>query len=151
MTLGLYSPAGCCKQTGNFDTYGARTLPRECFVYVVHAAFIGLLGLFCIHVQVVTRMMASSTPVIYWWLAVLTTPPQRKPQHVNHDQAAGLKNPRNEILAQLESEENIKSSWKNLVFDERPMMPKIGVWLLNYFIGYACVGTIMFVNFLPWT
>ena len=156
MTLGLvYSnTSNSSKQqtsAGNFDTYGARTLPRECFVYVAHAAFIGLFGLLCIHVQVVTRMMASSTPVIYWWLAVLTTPPQRKPQHVNPDHNSGLKTPRNEVIAQLESEENFNSSWKNLVFDERPMMPKIGVWLLNYFVGYACIGTIMFVNFLPWT
>ena len=136
------------KTMSNFDTYGAKTLPKECFVYVVHAAFIAIFGLFCIHVQVVTRMMSSSTPVIYWWLAVLTTPLDQKPQHMSQDMG---KNPRKEVITQLESEENMKSSWKNLVFDERPKMPKIGVWLMNYFVGYACIGTIMFVNFLPWT
>ena len=158
LTLGFAIGSGSSSKS-NYDTYGAKTLPKECFVYVVHAAFIAVFGLFCIHVQVFTRMMASSTPVIYWWLAVLSTPNDRKPQHVSKDSNSKKKGHaanttalvKNNNIAQIESEENMKSSWKNLVFDERYQMPKIGVWLMNYFVLYACLGTIMFVNFLPWT
>lgn len=157
--LGLAAPVGLEKtgkgqkssfsQPTNFDTFGeARALPRECFVYVVHATFLALFAFFCINVQVATRLLASSTPVVYWWMAVLTTPKDRKPEHKS---AYELGNNRMDLLAKLETPENLKSAWKNLVIDERPKMPKIGVWLLNYFVGYACIGTILFVNFLPWT
>lgn len=134
--------------SGNFDVFGAKILPKEAFVYVVHVSFLAIFAFFCIHVQVATRMIASSSPVIYWWLAVLTIPADRKPLH---KQSEVNKFPRLEILNQLEHPENFKSHWKNLVIDERNKMPKNGVWLLNYFVFYACFGTILFVNFLPWT
>ena len=128
--------------------YGAQTLPKEAFVYVVHAAFIAIFAFFCIHVQVATRMIASSTPVIYWWMAIITIPNDKKPHHKEREVP---KSPRPEVLSQLETNENLQSNWKNLVIDERPKMSKTAVWLLNYFVGYACLGTVMFVNFLPWT
>ena len=132
----------------NMHAYGAHRLPKEAFVYVVHAAFLAVFALFCMHVQVATRMIASSTPVIYWWIAILSIPSDKKPQH---KQPEAAKSPRLEVLSQLETIENLQSNWKNLVIDERPKMSKTAIWLLNYFVGYACIGTIMFVNFLPWT
>ncbi len=145
LRLGLTSDGS---SANNFDTYGAKTLPKEAFVYVVHGAFLALFALFCIHVQVATRLIASSSPVIYWWMAVLTTPKERKPLHKHSE---SLKYPRLDVLSHIESAENMQSHWKNLVLDERPSMPKIGVWSVNYFVSYACIGCVLFANFLPWT
>jgi phosphatidylinositol glycan class V len=146
LKLGLTIPDPTQRSApSNYATYGARGLPKECFVYVVHAAFLAAFSLFFIHVEVATRMLASSTPVIYWWAAVLTTPLDRKPVHATVD------GKRAEESAKLETPDNLQSNWRCLVIDERQNMSKIGVWIINYFVLYACVGTIMFANFLPWT
>ena len=142
--LGITETSG-----SNFDTYGAKTLPKEAFVYVAHASFLAFFAFFFMHVQVATRMICSSTPVIYWWMAVLSTPQDVKPKHKVSGEV--LKQPRLGVLVQLETPENLASYWKNLVIDERSKMSKEGVWIVNYCIGYIFVGTILFANFLPWT
>ncbi|KAJ7357581.1 hypothetical protein OS493_024389 [Desmophyllum pertusum] len=39
------------------------------FVYVVHLAFMTLFGFTSMHVQVITRFIASASPLIYWYSA----------------------------------------------------------------------------------
>ncbi|KFO87027.1 GPI mannosyltransferase 2, partial [Buceros rhinoceros silvestris] len=41
------------------------------FVYVVHATVLLVFGFFCMHVQVLTRFLGSSSPVLYWFSAHL--------------------------------------------------------------------------------
>ena len=96
-----------------FDHYAVRGLPRDCFVYVVHAAVLAVLGIFCFHVQISTRMLCSSCPVIYWWAAMLSSPRTKtKPVPIfpnkNHM----------DVVLKLESVTNLESGWKNLLVDE---------------------------------
>merc|ERR1712013_484295 len=50
-----------------------RVLPRECLVYVVHATALTAFGIFFMHVQVTTRLLLASSPVLPWLAAILTT------------------------------------------------------------------------------
>ena len=124
------------KNTNVYDMYGAGVLPKECLVYVVYTSFLAVFALLCIHVQVSTRLLCSSTPVIYWWASLMTLPKGKRPH--KRDQP-------------LESVDNLKSNWNNLVQDERPALTRDGLYLQNYFVIYAAVGTALFANFLPWT
>ena len=44
---------------------------EDLLVYLVHALFITLTGLVAFHVQILTRMICSSTPVFYWSCAAI--------------------------------------------------------------------------------
>lgn len=126
------------------DTYKSRILPRECFVYMVHVSALSIFCLFCVHVQISTRMICSSSPVMYWLAALLTTPMHIRPlplTDLNKDQVA----------LQLETPFNLEHPWKSILTEERWDSTPENKFFRIYFAGYAIVGTILFSNFLPWT
>lgn len=49
-------------------------LSSNVFVYVVHLSFLLIFGMTSMHVQVVTRFVVSSSPMIYWFAAGWTMP-----------------------------------------------------------------------------
>lgn len=126
-----------------FDVYKSRVLPKECFVYMVHALFLCIFCTFFVHVQISTRMILSSSPVVLWIAALITTPEDKKSMPV-----LDLDKP--EMVFKLESAENLESAWKSLIVDEKGKNPE-SKWIRLYFCSYAFVGTVLFSNFLPWT
>merc|ERR1711884_519097 len=56
-----------------------QVLPRECFVFVVHATAMTVFALLFMHVQVVTRFLAAGSPLLPWLAAIMTTRPPRSP------------------------------------------------------------------------
>ena len=72
---------------------------------LVHTALLALLCLFVAHVQIVTRMVASSSPLWYWAMA-------------------------------------------RVALRQRTLASSL---LLGWAAVYACVGTVLFALFLPWT
>lgn len=50
----------------NIFYLGLRQKDKPEFVYVIHSTFFTIFCLFYIHVQVTTRILASSSPVFYW-------------------------------------------------------------------------------------
>lgn len=84
--------------------------------------------------QVLTRLVFSSSPVLYWYTAEIVSSDQR---------------------LKKESCTNKKHSYKNCdiinkisCFSSQNAQTKM---IILYFMGYFIVGTFMFSNFLPWT
>ncbi|CAE1283622.1 PIGV [Acanthosepion pharaonis] len=86
---------------------------------------------------VLTRLMASSSPLIYWFSAYLMTKP------INNDQSQLLISQKfSPVIKRLYIilQEHL---WKN-----SSVASKL---ILTYFIAYSIIGTMAFSNFLPWT
>ncbi|XP_031572995.1 GPI mannosyltransferase 2-like [Actinia tenebrosa] len=62
-TLGLWQPTNNKSSTESRRGFHS----ADVFVYIAHLIFLTLFGLTSIHVQVLTRLIASSSPFIYWY------------------------------------------------------------------------------------
>ncbi|XP_048358153.1 GPI mannosyltransferase 2 [Sphaerodactylus townsendi] len=121
------------------------------FVYIVHAMALLMFGTFCIHIQVLTRFLGSSSPVLYWFSAHLlyTHEPllqNRDPSTL--DAAAHLDEP---------CMENSFSAWNQ---NENPVLrllrnwrqsTVLTQWILIYALSYWLLGLVLHCNFFPWT
>ncbi|XP_005991068.1 palmitoyltransferase ZDHHC18-A [Latimeria chalumnae] len=124
------------------------------FVYAVHAAVLLVFGVLYIHIQVVTRFLMSSSPLVYWFCAHLlqkseplvyadksyiTTSSSPQQSHAGgsflHDILRNYFpiNPVTELLLQ----------WKKCTLTTK--------CILGYFLSYWLFGLVLHCNFLPWT
>ncbi|KAM9687047.1 GPI mannosyltransferase 2 [Trichechus inunguis] len=119
-------------------------LSPQVFVYLVHAAVLLLFGGLCMHVQVLTRFLCSSTPIVYWFpahllqnqeplLRTLETVPWKP---LAGDSPPGQKVPRNPI--------------RELLYNWKTCSP-VTRYILGYFLTYWLLGLLLHCNFLPWT
>lgn len=119
-------------------------LSPQVFVYLVHAVALLLFGCLCMHVQVLTRFLGSSTPIVYWFPAHLLQdqePLLRSLEMVPWkpfagDSPPGQKVSRNSIMGLL-------YNWKTCSLVTR--------CILGYFLTYWLLGLLLHCNFLPWT
>ncbi|OCT92012.1 GPI mannosyltransferase 2 [Xenopus laevis] len=122
MTLGLWEK----RQTPSSGYYGPRI-----FIYVAHLTALMMFGVFCMHVQVITRFLFSSSPVLFWFCSLRLQ--QNEPWMWGLEIGESASNPAVRLLY----------SWTSL---QRPTR-----FMLGYFLGYWLLGTALHVNFLPWT
>jgi len=120
-----------------------KVLPRECFVYVVHATALAIFGLFFINVQVVTRLLASSSPILPWLAALMTTRQDKQLVPIDEDNTE-------ETLYKVECRGNMDSNTDTILFQEQ-LDGDSAQWVMMYFLGYTMIGTVLFSNHLPWT
>uniref|UniRef100_A0A3P9LKD0 GPI mannosyltransferase 2 n=1 Tax=Oryzias latipes TaxID=8090 RepID=A0A3P9LKD0_ORYLA len=116
------------------------------FVYVVHSTVLLVFGTLCMHVQVLTRFMASSSPVPFWisaHLLLLNEPllHQRRMSKPNvqlqpHSRNDCSHTPQNPIVALLAHFRSCSPTTQSI---------------LGYFVSYWLVGLVLHCNFLPWT
>lgn len=100
---------------------------RNVFVYVAHAAFLLLFSFLFMHVEVTTRFTMSSSPLPYWIAASL----------VFRDVVKVF--PRNATV-------------RDIVRTFQPTRLSLASKaVLLYFITYVVIGTLLHVNYLPWT
>ncbi|QQP32468.1 GPI mannosyltransferase 2 [Caligus rogercresseyi] len=119
-------------------------LPKEAFVYVIHSLALGAFCALFVHIQVSTRILCSSCPILYWYAALLSMPKDRK--HTPLIESCRMDG----LVHIVERRENLESAFKCVLLDERPRDER-DRWLRFYFVGYAVLGTVLFSNFLPWT
>uniref|UniRef100_A0A3P8V131 GPI mannosyltransferase 2 n=1 Tax=Cynoglossus semilaevis TaxID=244447 RepID=A0A3P8V131_CYNSE len=116
------------------------------FVYIVHSTVLLVFGTLCMHVQVLTRFMASSSPVPFWisaHLLLLNEPllHRRKTSNPNvqlhtHSRNGCKHTPPNPIIALLLHFKSCSPTTQSI---------------LGYFLSYWLVGLALHCNFLPWT
>ncbi|NWR65559.1 PIGV mannosyltransferase, partial [Bucorvus abyssinicus] len=123
------------------------------FVYVVHATVLLVFGFFCMHVQVLTRFLGSSSPVLYWFAAHLLQ--QHEPllwgEGTDNQTAA----PRSEkpLLGKSPGSCGKGTSENPVVrlLTNCGLITPLSKWILGFFLSYWLLGLILHCNFLPWT
>ncbi|KAH8876418.1 GPI mannosyltransferase 2 [Schistosoma japonicum] len=121
--------------------YAECEMDRTMVPYVFHMLFLCAYGVLHINVQVLTRMIFSSCPIVYWFCAYLLREvlPNFEPLMNNH------------------SNSNIKYEFYHYVINIYKALNPLKYRLMKhrlllfYFLGYAVIGCIMHPNFLPWT
>lgn len=136
------------KSKMQFNGYVAESI---LFVNIVHVVFLTLFCTFCIHVQVTTRMIASSSPVLYWFLAVFYRSKQRSEKPHDIVPKEFMKscdiNGQKELI---ECSENMQSWWKVFLFTDKASNLESQL-LRTYLVVYIILGNIIFSNYYPWT
>ncbi|CAN8200439.1 unnamed protein product [Coccothraustes coccothraustes] len=119
------------------------------FVYVVHSTALLVFGFFCMHVQVLTRFLGSSSPILYWFSAHLLL------EHEPLLWSTGTDNPASgkPLLGKSHSSSGKGTSDNpvvRLLLNWRSITP-LSKSILGFFLGYWLLGLILHCNFLPWT
>lgn len=111
------------------------------FVYTAHSLCLCAFCVLCIHVQVTTRLLCSSCPVVYWFAAHMLTD---QPKNINE------KSSKKNLSVHAETPANLNSFYQVSLLSE---FPKTfwGQFIISYFLLYSLVGVVLYSNFLPWT
>ncbi|KAK0042001.1 GPI mannosyltransferase 2 [Biomphalaria pfeifferi] len=128
----------------------------DLIVYVYHLAFLTIFGCFFMHVQVLTRMLFSSSPLLYWYVGTLFINGSRRfkpssPADKKTREAESFKQGINlpqflQSLLSLFKLTFISEAFKNWYCLNGEFRA-----IFVYFLTYSVLGTVMFSNFLPWT
>ncbi|KAM6296153.1 GPI mannosyltransferase 2 [Aegotheles albertisi] len=123
------------------------------FVYVVHATVLLVFGFFCMHVQVLTRFLSSSSPVLYWFSAHLLQ--EHEPLLQSHGPdpqtaAPGSEEPRPGEPPGSCGKGPPGNAVVRLLRGYRSLTPR-GRGLLGFFLTYWLLGLVLHCNFFPWT
>ncbi|NXE28619.1 PIGV mannosyltransferase, partial [Ardeotis kori] len=123
------------------------------FVYVVHATVLLVFGFFCVHVQVLTRFLGCSSPVLYWFSAHLLQ--EREPLLRSEGTDPQTAAPRSEKSLLCKSpgscgKGGLENPVVRLLLNCRFITP-LGRCVLGFFLSYWLLGLILHCNFLPWT
>lgn len=120
-------------------------LPISTFPYVLHCFALTIFSVFMMHVQVATRLLCSSSPVVYWFCASRLSPAFK--ETVERNVLGKLTKKTNGQF--YENYSNRKSKWKNCIITET--FRGYSLFIKYYFLSYAVIGTVLFSNYLPWT
>jgi hypothetical protein len=125
----LYAP----KSNVNEEDNKCDTLEMViCLPFMVHWVLLVLSGVFFLHIQVLTRLIASSSPAFYWFIASLL--------RGNSTSCSSV--PRN-----LESAGAPQNLYGNRRCNNFDFLRLVVVYFLSYFV----IGTVFFASFFPWT
>ncbi|XP_053349865.1 palmitoyltransferase ZDHHC18-A [Clarias gariepinus] len=118
------------------------------FVYIVHCSVLLTFGIFCMHVQVLTRFLGSSTPVIYWisgHFLLSCEPLLKEDKNLAYGKRQNTleRNSNFSIMCINNPITQLLVRWRTCSFPTQ--------CILGYFISYWLLGLALHCNFLPWT
>uniref|UniRef100_A0A8D0HHP6 GPI mannosyltransferase 2 n=1 Tax=Sphenodon punctatus TaxID=8508 RepID=A0A8D0HHP6_SPHPU len=155
LTLGFVRRRAEGRKGENSDKPEVGFCCSSVFVYIVHAMALLVFGTLCMHVQVLTRFLGSSTPILYWFSA-----------HLLHNYEPLLlwdEDPSVQNVAPLSGKPKPSISFPGSIRGQVSKNPIVGLLLnwrmctpltrciLGYFLSYWLLGLILHCNFLPWT
>ncbi|VDL89386.1 unnamed protein product [Schistocephalus solidus] len=111
---------------------------KQLLPHIYHLLFLSLYGIANIHVQVLTRMLFSSCPILYWYCASIL---------VGDD----LFSPSKDRKTRRPFSDGLSISRFIKILSPTSYPSAHQKVLLLYFYAYILVGCIMHSNFLPWT
>ncbi|CAL1540899.1 unnamed protein product [Lymnaea stagnalis] len=117
-------------------------------VYVFHLAALTVFGCLFMHIQVLTRLLFSSSPLLYWYVATVFIQGYKPPTT-----QAGNR-PKQDLLIPFFIQKlltTMRLNFINKVFSNWPYLSFEFRMCFIYFLTYCVIGTLMFANFLPWT
>ncbi|XP_053744132.1 palmitoyltransferase ZDHHC18-A [Synchiropus splendidus] len=143
-----------CLRLGLWETDSSKRLDKpspgffspRVFVYVVHSTVLLVFGTLCMHVQVLTRFMASSSPVPFWISAHLLL--------LNEPLLHRRKTSVPSVQLQKDSRNGCKHGAPNPITALLPHFTSSSPTtqsILGYFLSYWVMGLALHCNFLPWT
>ncbi|XP_049765656.1 GPI mannosyltransferase 2 [Schistocerca cancellata] len=133
----------------NLKVESSSGMPLNILPFIAHAAGLTIFCLLNIHVQVTTRMIASSSPVLYWFSAYILT----GKLHISNEvcKKQDKKDVSQKKTKSIEFEAKFEDWW-NILFVTFDIPQKMfSKFIKIYFISYLIIGTILFSNFYPWT
>ncbi|XP_038017039.1 GPI mannosyltransferase 2 isoform X2 [Motacilla alba alba] len=119
------------------------------FVYVVHSTALLAFGFFCMHVQVLTRFLGSSSPILYWFSAHLLLEHEPLLWSTGTDNPTSGKRPLGGSHSSC-GKGTSDNPVVRLLLNWRSITP-LSKSILGFFLGYWLLGLILHCNFLPWT
>ncbi|XP_032848054.2 GPI mannosyltransferase 2 [Tyto alba] len=123
------------------------------FVYVVHATVVLALGFFCMHVQVLTRLLGSCSPIPYWFSAHLLQEHEPLLWSEGTDDQTAAPRPEKSLLGKSAGscrKGTLENPVVRLLLKCRLITP-LSKCILGFFLSYWLLGLILHCNFLPWT
>lgn len=142
LRLGLLTPPS----TANAMTHYS----RASFVFLIHATVLTVFCLLFVHVQVTTRMLASSSPILYWIIANQFHYVKSVMPEPSQSEAMRKKLVDKPKIFNIEEETDTVDTgyFMNILRDKSNLCGRLFcIWFLLYFV----IGTVLFSNFFPWT
>ncbi|XP_064028723.1 GPI mannosyltransferase 2 isoform X2 [Pogoniulus pusillus] len=123
------------------------------FVYVVHATALLVFGFFCMHVQVLTRFLGSSSPILYWFSAHLLQEHEPLLRSEGTGDQTVAPHTEKSLLASPDGSRcrgTPENPLVRLLLNYRLITP-LSKCLLGFFLSYWLLGLMLHCNFWPWT
>lgn len=139
----------CIFSLGLKNKYFKSSNDNKQFEYTVHVFLLTVFCVLCIHVQVTTRMVSSSSPVLYWIVA-RTFKSKHKSKSVLLERQLQKLSAKNSKMYESENAENMYSLFKTFVLTDSCENCQQR-FIKLYFITYLILGTVLFSNYYPWT
>ena len=127
-----------------------RALPREAFIYLVHAFLLILFSVSFASIQTVCRILVTCNPSLYWIAALTTTPLGQESVPINRENLDEFPIGKNseKISVMVEDSKNLYNPISTLVLTENSNT-ELSSWTKIYFLGYLTLGTMIFAGNFP--